>query len=172
MRETLGERFAKDGTQKMKTALLTSSLTVIGGLVIFFFSQLIQRYIIEPLSDYRKLRSQISIHLVYYANVYSSVFEYDKDNSGNEKIVSRLEEVSNTFRRLASELIGISNIIPMYWFFTVVGIIPSRKKIKAASSSLIGLSNSLWSHGDGHDQIKYNRERRDEIVRTLKIKSM
>jgi len=158
----------------MQTAILTSSLTVVGGLIIFFISQLILKYIIEPLSDYRKLRSQISIQLIYYANIYSNLYEYNEENSNNEKLVKRLEEVSDTFRRLASELIGVSNIIPAHLFFSVLGILPNRKKIMKASSSLIGLSNSLWKYGNNTEDrpIEYNMQRRNEIIQLLNIKSI
>ncbi|WP_438445880.1 hypothetical protein [Gorillibacterium sp. sgz5001074] len=159
---------------QLQTAIITSTLTVISGLIVFFFSQIILKYIIEPLSDFRKLRSQISVQLVYYANIYSNQFTYNEENARDEKLVNRLDEVSITFRKLASELIGISNTIPYYNLFTILRIIPSRNNIKNASSNLIGLSNSIWKFGsnDEDSNLRYNKERKNEIVRLLKIKSM
>ncbi|WNR43667.1 hypothetical protein [Paenibacillus roseipurpureus] len=158
----------------MQTAIITSSLTVVSGVIVFFFSQILLKYIIEPISDFRKIRSQISVQLIYYANIYSNLFKYNEENKNNEKLVVRLDEVSNTFRKLASELIGISNIIPFYSLFSIMRLIPSRKNIQSASSNLIGLSNSIWTNGINNEDnnMKYNRERKNEIVKLLRIKSM
>ncbi|SFS70204.1 hypothetical protein [Paenibacillus sp. BC26] len=157
----------------MQNALLTSIFTVTGGLIIFFFSQIILKYLIEPISDYRKLRYQISIQLVFYANRISNPVEFNDVNSKNEKLVKDVNEASNAFRKLASELIGVINIIPMYPLFSLIRLVPNTKDIIDASSNLIGLSNSIWKYGDDNEepQRKYNEENRKEIKRLLKIKS-
>ncbi|SFS77212.1 hypothetical protein [Paenibacillus sp. BC26] len=156
----------------MQNALLTSSFTVVGGLIVFFLSQIMLKYLIEPLSDYRKLRAQVSHQLIYYAYFYANPTEFNDANRQNEKLVTDLNEVSKSFRKLASELIGVINVIPFFSTLSFCRLIPKRADVMEASSHLIGLSNSIWKYSPDNDQLKDNLKSRSEIIRLLQITSI
>jgi hypothetical protein len=68
-----------------------------------------------------------------YANVYASA---GVSPSGDMKI-----EASKERRKCASELMVSLSAVRFYWFFHLVGQLPSKKDIKQIFSLLIGLSN-------------------------------
>lgn len=137
-----------DGNFSLSTALVTSSLTVTGGLIVFIISQLVLKFMIEPLSDYRKIRSQISINLVFYANIYLNPVELTEQNLKNESIRSELAEVHSKLRKQASEFTGVMQVIPFYGLFSCLGLVPPEDKAHKVSSNLIGIANSLWKQQD------------------------
>ncbi|MDB5056003.1 MAG: hypothetical protein JWM44_4053 [Bacilli bacterium] len=153
------------------TVILTSTLTVIGGLIVFVIGQIILKYIIEPISDYRKIKSSISITLVYYANSYLNPIEINDDNMKYEALRNERNEVQTKIRKLASELTGSVQVIPFYFLFYLFGIIPSRKKLLEVATNLIGISNSLWENKMyPGDIVETNEERKQRIIQVLKLK--
>ena len=56
----------------MPNALITSSLTVAVGLVVYGATQFAQRFWLDPVTDLMKALGRAAYACVYYANVYSS----------------------------------------------------------------------------------------------------
>ena len=165
--------------------ILTSSLTVCGGVIALVAGQVLIKFLIEPFQNYTKLVSEIADSLVLFANVgpglqehyLSRLEELDSEKIKNpqkeltqqrlkEIIIEnfkRIDEAKQTFRQQASKLMGATNLIPLYNFWAVFGFVPKRKNIIVASSNLIGLSNSTSKDG-------FDDRRLTEIAKCLRIK--
>ncbi len=133
---------------------LTSALTIIGGIVILVVGQLVTRFLIEPIHEQRKIIGEISDALIFYANVTS--------NPGTHKD-EVMEEASKVLREKASMLWTKTLMIPLYNIMIKMKFVRSMSDIDIASRHLIGLSNSVYSSGDG---IK-NGEKSDAISKAL-----
>jgi hypothetical protein len=155
----------------LNTALITSVFTILGGIIVFIFSQIALKFILEPLAEYRKVKSQIAFNLIYYANIYMNPVESNNENLENESLRNKLNETSEIIRKLSCEFTGSLQIIPLYQFFSLMGLIPSKSNAQLVKSNLIGISNSLYYPTGGDDLIRIdsNLKRRSEISRILKL---
>lgn len=165
--------------------VLTSSLTVLGGVITFVIGQLVIKFLIEPIHNYMKLVSEIADTLILYGNVgpglhdhyLSRLEELDKEKVSapqKELVQERLKEIiannfnkideaKDAFRQQASKLMGAVNMIPFYSLWAFFRFLPKRKDIIIASSNLIGLSNS--TSREGFDDKRYK-----EIAKHLRIR--
>jgi hypothetical protein len=146
--------------------ILTSSLTIFGGILVFVIGQVVVKFIIEPLHEQAKLIGEIANSLIFFANVGAvsaliSVYLEElqgisKQNDLDEpvrKLVteiyqdlikresSRSEEATTILRQQASQLMGTTHAIPKYWLWASLGVVPKREDVIVASQELIGLSN-------------------------------
>jgi hypothetical protein len=140
---------------------LTSSLTIIGGVTIFVIGQIILRFIIEPILELNKLRGEIAFSLIFYANVYINppanlVFPEDR------KLLDNIQEV---LRKLASQLCPRASVIPLFKIWELLKIVPNFDNFAAATTELIGLSNSIHE-----PNVDFNKIRREKIKKLLNIK--
>src|SRR4051812_9700804 len=90
--------------------LLTALTTIIGGVTVFVIGQIIQRFIIEPIHEQRKLVGAIANTLLYYAH-------YLPDSV--DRPIKDVGEAPDKFRRLATELTAKTVAVPGYrlWGF-------------------------------------------------------
>jgi len=141
---------------ELQTIFLTSGLTIIGGTILLIISQVFTRFFIEPIHEQRKIINEISDTLGFYANVYS--------NPGTAPI-EILNEASQELRQKATLLRSRTSAIPWYKFFSFMLLVKPISNIEDASSSLIGISNSVY---EGSDPI-INSERSKIIKDSLDI---
>lgn len=131
---------------------LTSGLTLIGGVLIYVFGQIVIRFFVDPYQHYRQVVGEIADALSYYANI----------SGGSHR--QRQDEASNVFRQKARLLRVKAYEIPYYNQFAKWKWVPPWSSIMEASSALISLSNDIYRHD--HEAIK---QRRDVIIKTLKL---
>src|SRR5687768_13838110 len=109
--------------------ILTSSFTILGGIIIFVVGQVVAKFIIEPLYEQSKLIGEIANSLIYYANAGAGVEPHylqqiqnvgkqnDLDETTKELLLERYRELiknewsrsdeARTFlRQQASQLMG------------------------------------------------------------------
>ncbi len=128
--------------------------TVVSGTILFILGETVQKFILEPIKEFKKLIGKIDNRLKYYANVLN--------NSGFEpKVVS---ETSEIIRNLSCDLESSYKQIPCPTFFSL----PCRKQISIAASTLIGLSNS----GGKKDREDINVKKIGLIRKNLNIKEI
>lgn len=165
--------------------LLTSSLTVVGGVLVFVIGQLIIKFFIEPLQEQANLIGEIANSLILYSNVGGNVEPYyyeglKKANELEEPIkkvaVERYEKILNNhweksesashiLRQQAAKLMGVTNSIPFYNFWAFLKIVPKRQNVLSASTQLIGMSNSTHGEDSFSERIK-------QISELLKINTV
>jgi hypothetical protein len=135
----------------------TALATLIGGIIIYVIGRTIEKFVLEPIQEYRKTLANISDTFIFYANVYSNTS------------VSSLEDktaTSKAIRKLASDLAAKTHQITFYKFFFKLKVIPSYNNSMDAVSTLIGFSNSMW-----HSTFDEIDARRQRIETLLKIRT-
>ncbi len=113
--------------------ILTSSFTILGGIIIFITGQVVVRFLIEPIQEQYKVIGRIASSLLFYANVYANPGFVAKEFS---------DETTESLRRHASDLISSTRMIPLYRLWEVLGVSPKSEEIKQAFKDLIFLANS------------------------------
>jgi hypothetical protein len=126
--------------------ILTSSLTILGGIIVYVAGQIISKFFIEPIHKQAEIIGDISDALVYYAREYSSPGLLPR---------KKLDEAHERFRQLASLLKAKTYMIKWYRLFTLLGLVPDLLFIEAIARELIGLSNSVY--GDSDDGVRNAR---------------
>ncbi|HVO22479.1 MAG TPA: hypothetical protein VMW56_02505 [Candidatus Margulisiibacteriota bacterium] len=135
--------------------LLTSSLTVIGGVLVFVAGQSLGKFVIEPVHDLKKLIGEVRYALVFHAQaIHTPVGDRTREDMAAE-----------TLRRLSCDLRSKVGAIPFYrlWSTISCGFLPSKHDAFAASTELLGLSNSVHQP----DRAR-NADRVADIERLLK----
>lgn len=143
-------------TSKKTKAYWTTITTLIGGILIYVIGRVIEKFLLEPLQEYKKTISSVINQLIYHADIYSNASVISVDLR---------KETSKSIRKLASRLYSKTYQVNCYWFFNKIGVIPSHENSTKAASSLIGLSNSIMSNNE-----KTIEEFREEIMSLLNIK--
>lgn len=111
---------------------LTIFGTVVSGVVVFVFSEIIKEIWLTPLQEYKKIKSKVSFILIMYANKYENPISLKQQHD------KTYDEASSELRKIASELRAF--IETLSWFKP---LIPRKANLYKASARIIGLSNSL-----------------------------
>lgn len=146
--------------------LLKIALTAVGGVTVFVIGQLVAKFLIEPIHEQKKLIGEIAATIIFYSNVGAGVEQHyfdqikaiDKSDDPKKEILidrytnilnshwAKSDEAAMTLRRQATELLGKTHAIPFYKLLSLLRQVPKLDNITAASSELIGMSNS--THGE------------------------
>jgi hypothetical protein len=113
--------------------------TIFGGVVVFVVGQVILKWFIEPIQQFKKTLAEISNTSVRYAHAIH-----------NPDIVSPelRDEVYDKLRQLSGQLYADMELIPrspypvLRWLFRL----PSRDNVYNSANRLIGVANWMRSH--------------------------
>jgi len=117
----------------------TVFITVLSGVITFVIGQLVVKLILDPVQDLKKTIGQISHVLVERANVIANPGVPSKEI---------MDDTSDSLRRLSAQLHAHLYLVPLYKQTSTVFRLPSKDALLAASSNLIGLSNSVYRADD------------------------
>jgi hypothetical protein len=117
---------------ELLTAVITGASTGFVGVLVFVLGQIVLKFFIEPLQEYKEVRGEVSYALLFYANVYG---ELDPPEV--------MEEARKHLRGLAGKLRVCLHKIPCYSGFDVLGRVSKREALIRASTELVGWSESL-----------------------------
>lgn len=136
----------------------TVFLTVFSGVVTYVLGQLILKLVIEPVQEVKKTVGQISHSLIEHASVIQ-----------NPGVPSEeaMKETSQHLRKLSSQLQAHLYLVPFYNSTAKLFGLPRQDEILAASSALIGLSNSVFRASE--NIYKQNASRVEKICDSLGI---
>ena len=133
--------------------ILTSCLTILGGLLIYVVGQLVSQLFIDPITSLRKAVGEVADTVIFYANIYANPGVVPKETA---------DEAAEALRQKAALLRVRAHAIPWYWLPRLIRLVPSHKEIHEASRSLIGLSNGVHN-GDPSHNIKLQQKIRGEL---------
>jgi hypothetical protein len=116
--------------------VLTSALTIIGGVIVLVIGQLVSKFMIEPTQELKKLLGDIRYSLVFYAREIHTPVEGDKE---------RCDKAAEVLRKHSSDLRSKVAAVPCYNGIARVtfGFIPVRTSALEAAKRLMALSNSV-----------------------------
>jgi hypothetical protein len=120
--------------------VLTSAVTVFGGIAVFVIGQVATKFFVEPIHEQSKAISEIIDSLVFFADLYSN-----PDNRNPPAALEERGEASKNLRRHASQLSSKTNAIVWYKLWEFLRVIPKRSGVNGACRGLIGLSHNLFS---------------------------
>jgi hypothetical protein len=143
----------------MQVGNASAPLTVLLAVLVYVLGQLIQRFIIDPITEQRKTIGEIANSLLYLGNI--SGVAYAKANNLPIGYPEEPEKASSTLRLLAGRLRASLWTIPFYSLWSALRFFPSRNDVLMASRSLVGWSNSLYT-GDPAVHVK-------RVIATLRL---
>lgn len=140
----------------LSNSSLTFLFTIIGGLIVLVIGQIIIKFILEPIQGQKKIISEISSSLSYYANIYTQPGYTTPEIQ---------QKASLDIRHISTDLKAITNSIPKYDFFESLEMVKPKEDIFTACEDLMGISNNLGMK-DNADQ---NTIWSDEVKKLLDI---
>jgi hypothetical protein len=126
--------------------------TVLSGVFVFVIGQIIQKFLLEPIKEYKKVIGKIDNELKYHANIIVS--------SGLD--LELVIESSRTMRRLSGEFEALYKQIPFRKPLSYVKLIPDHNNAAEAASSIIRISNAGGQ--SGREGMNY-----DEVIKIRKL---
>ena len=117
----------------------TVVFTVLSGVITFVVGQLVVKLVLDPVHDLKKTIGQISYTFVERANVIDNPGALPKEV---------MDETLDSLRKLSSHLHAHLYLVPAYDVTCRVFRLPSKEKLLAASTNLIGLSNNVYRADD------------------------
>jgi hypothetical protein len=135
---------------------LTSGLTIFGGVLVYVLGQIVSKFYIESIYEQKKIIAEINNVLIFYANQFYIHREFNP----------KAEKVADEIRSLSTQLRARTESILSYSFFEKCKIVLPKKDIHSASSSLIGLSNSVYYREDISNHVESYKT---NIAKKLKI---
>lgn len=119
---------------ELTNIFLTSSLTIIGGVIIFTITRFIERFHITPMHKLNQLRGKVSHTIILHKN------KFGNPNISDEK----RNEIEDDFRKLSSELRSKVYLIKNYRLLSFFRLILPKQNVFKASREIMGLSNSFF----------------------------
>ncbi len=118
--------------------VLTACVTLAGGVILLIVTQVITRFIVDPLIDFRRLLGEVAYSLILNSNLL-----YNANATAN---TPEFQEARRQCRALASRLHAFSAAVPLYDILARIRLVPARTHVYDAARHLIGLSNTAANH--------------------------
>ena len=115
--------------------IYTACATLIGGVLLLVAGQIITRFVIDPLVEFRRLLGEIAATLLLHSNLLFNPSTQDTHSQ-------QFEQARADCRKLASRAHALSAAVPVYSLFAELGIVPEHSKVYEMAKALIGLSNT------------------------------
>lgn len=113
--------------------LTIAGLTLIGGVILFLFSEAIRGFTVKPTIKMRELRGTIIDRVIFYqGHLFSGVL----DDEIHRNISTELRSLATQYRAAMTGVYG-------YELVKRIRLVPSKDSVEVISRSLVGLSNSV-----------------------------
>jgi len=127
--------------------VLTAGLTIFGSVIVFVVSQIMQRRLIDPILEQRKVIGEIDVALAYWANIIANPIPGHAMPSDPQSLGPQGKAIDE-LRSLAARLRAATNAVWFNWLTDKLGLI-SLKPVAAdiiwdVAKRLIRLSNSVF----------------------------
>ena len=138
--------------------------TALIAVVVFVAGQILQRFVLEPIQEQRRLIGEVAHALLFYANrgpVGVEIGSYPAED---------LHEAGRHLRDLAGRLRSSIFYIPLYATVSrLVDSVPSKEDALEAATQLVGLSNGVLSERSGPDNLHRRRIIAEKLGITKRI---
>lgn len=134
---------------------LTAASTIIGAVIIFVVSQLLQRLVIDPVLEQRGAIGAIDHRLTYWAWAYCN----PQENKTPER-----DKAMDELREGAARLLAATNTIRAWRLALRLGAV-APQEVNDAARMLIGLSNGVYGQFDHNHPPSRDAERVRRLLR-------
>jgi len=125
------------------TAFWTALLTVLVGVLVLSFGQIVIRFFIEPYQEFSKARSRGLRLMSLYADLTHNPEPLANDPGERTEQLARLSGPIDELRSAAVSLRVFADTLPWFGCLSRVFSFPSRDCLTIASNHLLVLSRSL-----------------------------
>ena len=137
--------------------MITAVLILVGAGLLFLASQFAAEGIIKPYVEYRKVLSDISYTLIYFANLIVSTPAHSKRDEQ--------AEISERLRQLSARLRAAITALPFHELMRLFKLIPAQERIQDAAARLVRMSNLLLeTEQKRHDEIRQDMAAIGELL--------
>lgn len=146
----------------VKVAILSSVLTIIGGVLIVSFTEILKSIYLKPLRTLNEHLGTIIDRVIFYS---AHLTNYNEDR---EHII----EMSSHLRSASSQLRAKAQALKLYGFWSFLRLVPSKDSIEIIAKELMGLSNGIPTRNNSRDIdfIDHNHKSMEKIAKELKFK--
>ena len=138
--------------------MVTTVLVLVCVTALLLVSQLASEGVIKPYIEYRKVLSEISYTLIYYANIIISAPAHSKRDEQ--------AEISERLRQLSARLRSAITALPFRELMRLFQLIPPQERIQDAANRLVRMSNLLLeTEQKRHDEIRQDMAAIGELLR-------
>jgi hypothetical protein len=117
---------------KLYGALIAACFTLVGGVLLLVVTQIITRFVVDPLVDFRRLLGEVAYTLILRANVLFNP-STEAYNPATNTSSPRFREAKDECRKLASRLHAFSAAVPLYGTLAKIGLIPPLANVYEAA---------------------------------------
>jgi hypothetical protein len=149
----------------LEKILLTSALTIVGGVVVFVTGQLLGKFVIEPIHELRKVIGEVRFMLAFHAPTINTP-------SGRSDKTS--ESTYGALMKCSADLLVRAEAIPLHRFLSWASFrfVPDKRALADAAMNLRGLSTYIHERGEEANMNLNEIQRRIEIIeKKLRIRS-
>lgn len=147
----------------LEKILWTSASTIFGGVILFVIGQLLSKFLIEPIQEFKKAIGEVRFNLAYYAPTIHTPISRDKERS---------DKAYDAIMRNSCDLLTKADAIPFYRFLPRQLILPI-KHIDRAAIDLRALTTYLHETGEKADShIEALNGRVESIERLLQLRPL
>ena len=129
--------------------VLTASVTLAGGVFLLIVTQVVTRFIVDPLVDFRRLLGEVAYTLILNAHYLH--------NAAGMASHPEFEDAKRQCRTLASRLHAFSAAVLLYSTLARIGLVPAHTNVYEAAAHLVGLSNTVATDSADFIGQKYDR---------------
>ena len=146
--------------------LITSGLTILGGVVVYVIGQLLSKFFIEPIYELRKTIGEVRFNLAFHAPTIHTPISRSKETSA---------KAYEALMKSSCDLIAKLHAIPKYDALASRsrGTLPPRKCVEDAAVGLRALSTYVYEDGTkANESIDAINSRVAKIEKNLALKPL
>ena len=150
----------------LEKILLTSVLTILGGVLVYVIGQLLSKLFIEPAYELRKTIGEVRFALSFHAPTIHTPIGRNEESSNKAK---------EALMKCSSDLFARLQAIPAYDRLSYIsrGALPPKTNIEEAAVQLRGLSTYVHEEGvTANESIEVINKRVEKIEKLLDLKSL
>ena len=130
----------------LSESLVTSALTILGAVCVFALGQIILKWLIEPIQDLRRTRSEVLFFLVHKKTAIYTHQAFEKDE---------ILAIGKDLEQLGARLLAHQHAIPFYGrILPKICNLPKHEDILCASRQMSRISNRLFpKHSSDYEEL-------------------
>lgn len=137
--------------------------TVLSGVLVFVVSQIVQKFLLEPIKEYKAVVGKIDNELKYYADI---IMGGNIEQMDQELVI----QTSRAIRKLSCDFESKYKQIPFKKSLSYFGILPTVEIASKSAKSLMRVSNAfIIRTASFHDKFDMIYEEIKSIRDNLKI---